>query len=117
MTLDQGFLYVYSLKHLEARRGGETKMYSKRPGHMTNMATTPGCCRKYENPLFNHQLTDELGSSYVASGTQELLGLFKWWRFRQGQVDLGVPYFNSVKHLLKVTGPIVSKVHVKPPMA
>ena len=69
---------MYSLKHLKTRGGRETKMYSKRPGHMTNMATMPGCGKKYENPLFKHQLTDDLETSYVASGTQELLGLFKW---------------------------------------
>ena len=52
----------------------ETKIYSNRQGHMTNMATTPVYGK---NLLLQNQLTNGLETWYVALGTysNKVLGL------------------------------------------
>ena len=54
------------------------KVSANGPGHMTKMATMPIYGKNLRNLLLWNQKADDLESWYAASGTWELLILFKW---------------------------------------
>ena len=56
---------------------GGTKVYINGPGHMTKMAPCPYMVKTLKNLLLQNQMSYDLETWHVASGTQALQSLYK----------------------------------------
>ena len=75
--------------HMKSPWDGGMKIYSNDPGHMTSMAAMPICGKNLKKSNWK---ANDLKCWYVASGTQVLPNLFKWWPW----IDLDL-FYGKVK--------------------
>ena len=77
---------------MKALRYKEMKIWWHDAGHMTKMAAIPYMIKTFENHLLQNRMSYDLETLLVASGTQALQSLYKWWPW----VDLDL-FYGKVK--------------------